>query len=227
MGFLFFRFDFLQVPHWSVPMRAQNSIKLSLRLNQNRYGIYGFRLVIPKKYRLLFNQCEYRVSLKTRNKELAKSRAFKLTGLVNNHFKKICMAINPTDEYNAAHELVQSLQLQDFSEHISFLEDLSDNTSKEDKTNIDRLIKIRRHDNELKELIFNLLDELAKNLSNANESQIDSITCDFYSEVTPLKIKQLELSNELNNSTLEMQELIYTRASDINLQTAKEEFESD
>lgn len=208
-------------------MRAHNSIKLSLRLNQNRYGIYGFRLVIPKKYRLLFSQREYRVSLKTRDKDLAKSRAFELTGLVNHHFKKICMALNPTDEYNAALELVQSLQLQDFSEHISFLENLSNDASKEDKTNIDRLINIRRHDNELKELIFNLLDELAKNLSNANESQIDSITCDLYAQVTPLKIKQAELSNELNNLTLEMQALMYTRVNEITLQTAKEEFESD
>jgi integrase len=208
-------------------MRTQNSIKLSLRLNQNRYGIYGFRLVIPKKYRVLFNQYEYRVSLKTRDKDLAKSRAFELTGLVNHHFKKICMALNPTDEYNAALELVQSLQLQDFSAHVSFLENLSENASKEDKSYVTRLINIRRHDEEIKELIFNLFDEFAKNLSNANESQIDSITCDFYAQVSPLKIKQTELSNELNNLTLEMQALMYARVNDINLQSAKEEFDSD
>ena len=208
-------------------MRAQKPIKFSSRLHVNRYGVYGFRLVIPKRHKVLFKQSEYRISLKTKNKELAKAHAFRLTALVDRYFKKIHMALNPDDEYKAALELVKSLQLEDFDKHIIFLENLYEDSSDEDKPNVLKLIEIRKKDNELKEEKLRLSKEYVSNLANCHENEIDSVTCDYYAEVTPIKNSEAQLSTELNQLTLDMQALMHQRVSDINLQEAKDEYDSD
>ncbi len=106
--------------------------------------MYGFRLVIPKSLKVLFNQSEYRISLKTRNRELAKLHAFKLAASINLHFGRIRMALNFEDEYKAALDLVQSLKIQDFNNHINFLENLYEFDLGDNRHHISNLIDLRK-----------------------------------------------------------------------------------
>ncbi len=208
-------------------MKINKPIKFSSRLHLNRYGVYGFRLIIPKNFKCLFIQNEYRISLKTRNKDVAKAHSFKLTALVQVHFERIRMAINFEDEHKAALELVQSLQIQDFDNHINFLENLYEFDSGENKQTLLELINLRKRDNEYKQQIEALLEEHLKNLSSCSESKIDSITNDFYTEVTSIKQSQWLQAQEINRFTLGLQSAVHSKVNLLNLQEVKKEFDSD
>lgn len=228
MGFLLSKFCCSPVSHSGVPMTTTNSIKFSSRLHLNRYGLYGFRLVIPKRLRVLFEQSEYRISLKTRNKELAKSRAFKLITLVNASFERIRMAVNFDDVVKEAQELVQSLKLQNFDENLTFLQNLHEVASDLHKQPLSRLIDLRKKDNECKLQIYALLEKLALDIASCNsDNEVDSVTCDFYAEITPLKNQEAVISNELNQLTLDMQSLLQTEINEANVDEIKQEFKSD
>lgn len=227
MGYLFCAFGIQRMSQKGVPMRTQRPVKFSSRLHLNRYGIYGFRLVIPKRLRILFDQSEYRLSLKTSNKELAKLRAFKLEALVRVHFERIRMALNFEDEYKAALELVQSLKLQDFDRHIKFLEDLQNSSNETHRQQITKLIELRKKDNQFKLQIYGLLEDFKRKLSDCSENEIDSITCDFYAEVTPIKNMESSLVQELNQLTLEMQSMMHSEISRLNLKEAQDSFDAD
>ncbi len=64
-------------------------------------------------------------------------------------------------------------------------------------------------------------------LSNCNQAEIDSITNDFYAEITPIKNLELHLSEEINQLTLEMQSKMHSELSKLNLQELQNQFNSD
>lgn len=64
-------------------------IRLPSYLHCNRYGIYGFRIVIPLDVRVFFKRNEYRMTLFTAERQRAKQLAFGLGTFVHATFDKI------------------------------------------------------------------------------------------------------------------------------------------
>jgi hypothetical protein len=65
------------------------SIRLSSHLHRNRYGIFGFRIVVPRDLRSWFRCTEFRVTLKTGETQVAKQLAAHLTVLTCERFNRL------------------------------------------------------------------------------------------------------------------------------------------
>lgn len=65
------------------------AIRLPSYLHRNRYGVFGFRVVIPRDLRLYFSQNEFRMSLSTGERQRARRLAFGLAFYAQEQFQKL------------------------------------------------------------------------------------------------------------------------------------------
>ena len=72
-------------------------IRLTSHLHKNRYGIFGFRIVVPKSLQVSSMQKECRLSLSTSNYADAKHLALQLSCFTQNYLKKTKHMSQPTE----------------------------------------------------------------------------------------------------------------------------------
>lgn len=110
------------------------AIRLTSHLHKNRYGVFGFRLVIPRDLRLLFPQNEVRISLRTTNKTIAASLALRLTVVTTNYLNRIRRAPTLDEAMATGKEFLEALSGTTFDSQTEKLEELillSDGESRE------------------------------------------------------------------------------------------------
>jgi integrase len=202
-------------------------IQLLSRLHRNRCGIYGFRLVIPRSMRLIFIQNEYRFTLKTSDKLTAKRLALRLNDVAQTYFERIKKTVNFEEATNLAQEMLSALENDSPQAVNAYLSELEKVATGVDKTKMRRLLELKKQSNALEENKIALLKRLVQSLASSSESEVDSITCDFYADVTPIKNEEVKLSKQINELTLEVQSLLHEKIAKINLDEAKRNFESD
>lgn len=179
------------------------AIKLASHLHQNRFGIYGFRIVIPKDLRLCLPRKEIRVSLRTTSRPLAKRLASKFAVVTTDHFEKIRRAPSFEEAVASGEEFLKIIAGGDSFEALTNqLDTMLSQTVGNDAELLSRLITVRREYSELrasKQAQLNTLaEQLALKPESALDAEIDSLVCDFYAEVSPLVAKENLLRTELN-----------------------------
>ena len=191
-------------------------------LHKNRYGVYGFRIVIPRDLRLSFPKNEIRISLRTTRKSEAKPYALRLSLLTTDYFSKIRGA--PTFEEALANgeELLQVLggtAFDDLTEKLRVLIPLSEGES---TAHLHRLISLRTEYSSTNEAKLSLLQATVAQLPGKSDAEIDSLFCDLYAEITPLVIKGNALSAELNDLTLASQKLLQNNVHALEVQSLQD-----
>lgn len=73
----------------NVPNGAAMAIRLPSYLHRNRYGVFGFRVVIPRDLRLYFAQNEFRMSLSTGERQRARRLSLGLAFYAQEQFHKL------------------------------------------------------------------------------------------------------------------------------------------
>ena len=177
--------------------------------------------------RVLFSQYEYRYSLKTSDKIRAKYLAFHLGNLVRTHFERISQSVNFEQAVNNAQQLLKSLGVDSTEEHTNFLEQLSENVDGTDKERLMRLLELRMRSSKIEQEKLSMLKQYTLAISNCSESEVDSITCDFYAEITPIKNEESILSQQFHEISTELQGLIYERIHTNNVEQINETFNKD
>lgn len=193
------------------------AIRLASHLHQNRYGIYGFRVVIPPDLRLCLCRTEIRVSLRTTSRPLAKKLASKFAAVTNHHFEKIRLAATVNEAESIGRELLQALtggaeSFNQVTEQLSTLIGEADNTEGE---LLSKLISVRQQYSSVSAAkqahLKSLAEHLAAKPESAPDSEIDALVCDFYAEVTPLISQETALRSELNDLMLAAQQALMGR----------------
>lgn len=188
------------------------AIRLTSHLHRNRYGIYGFRVVIPKDLRLCLCRNEIRVSLRKSNKAQAKKLAARYSVVTNNYFDQIRLAPSFDDALASGHELLQALTgggstFDSLTEQLDGLLAQGGNTEND---LLRRLITLRSEYSSVTASKQAQLKDLAERLAGQPEStpdaEIDSIVCDFYAEAAPLVARENAIRSELNDLTLSAQQ---------------------
>ena len=146
--------------------------------------------------RLLFSQTEYRYSLKTSDKLRAKYFALHLGNLVHTHFERISQSVNFEQAVNNAQQLLKSLEIDTSEKHTNFLIELSETAEGADKERVMRLLDLRKRSSKIEQEKLGMHKQYTLAMSNCSESEVDSITCDFYAELTPIKNEESILSQQ-------------------------------
>lgn len=187
------------------------TIRLASHLHKNRYGVYGFRVVIPRDLRLCLSRKEIRVSLRTSNKAHAKKLAARYSVVTNNYFDQIRQAPSFDDALASGHELLQALTGGGgtFDSLTEQLDGLLTQVGNAESDLLRRLLTLRREYSSVTASKQAHLNELAERLAGKSEStpdaEIDSVVCDFYAEAAPLIARENAIRSELNELSLSAQ----------------------
>lgn len=203
-------------------MGKQMATHFPSHLHKNRYGVYGFRIVIPRDLRLSFPKHEIRISLRTTRKAEAKPHALRLALLTADYFSKIRVAPTYEEALAIGEELLQALggtAFDDLTEKLSVLIPLSEGDGTE---LLLKLIALRTEYSSTNEAKLVLLQAMAAQLPGKSDAEIDSLSCDFYADVTPLVIKGNRLAAELNDLTLAAQKLLQNNVHSLQVQSLQD-----
>lgn len=181
------------------------SIRLSSHLHQNRYGVFGFRIVIPRDLRLSFPRREIRISLRTTSRTAAKPLALRLTLLTQNYFDKIRRAPSFDKALAIGEELIQALGTGSFDELTGQLDALIPQVEGQSGILLRKLVALRNEHSAIQVAKLACLKETVDQLEGKNDAEIDSLFCDMYANVTPLVIKGNQLGVEVNDLMLKAQ----------------------
>lgn len=190
------------------------TIRLASRLHRNRYGVYGFRVVIPRDLRVCFSCNEFRVSLRTSNTTQAKKIAAKYSSVTDSYFDKIRQAPSFDDALATGQELLQALSGggNSFDSLTDQLGVLLAGIGDVGGQLLKRLVALRREFSEVSASKQSRLQELAGQLAGKEEStpdaEIDSLVCDFYADAAPLVARENAIRTELNDLTLTAQRVL-------------------
>jgi integrase len=86
--------------------------KLPSYLHQNRHGIFGFRIVVPRALRASFPQAEYRITLHTAHRATAKRLAYGLAGFIHVYFERARMSRKPQEQNESDRSFVEDLEAE-------------------------------------------------------------------------------------------------------------------
>lgn len=203
-------------------MGKQMATHFPSHLHKNRYGVYGFRIVIPRDLRLSFPKHEIRISLRTTRKAEAKPHALRLALLTADYFSKIRVAPTYEEALAIGEELLQALggtAFDDLTEKLSVLIPLSEGDGTE---LLLKLIALRTEYSSTNEAKLVLLQAMAAQLPGKSDAEIDSLSCDFYADVTPLVIKGNGLAAQLNDLTLAAQKLLQNNVHALQVQSIQD-----
>jgi len=187
------------------------TIRLASRLHKNRYGVFGFRVVIPQDLRVCLSRNEFRVSLRTSNITQAKKLAARYSAVTDNYFEKIRQAPSFDDALASGQELLQALSggANTFESVTDQLDGVLAEIGDVGSQLLQRLVALRREYAEVNSAKQSRLNELAGQLAGKEEStsdaEIDSLVCDFYAEAAPLVARENAIRTELNDLTLSAQ----------------------
>lgn len=183
------------------------TIRLASHIHQNRYGIYGFRIVVPKDLRVCLCRKELRISLRTKNLSLAKSISHKLNVLTNNYYEKMRRAPTYDEAVANGKEFLKLLTggEDNFDTLTSYLDALIEQTGSVGADLLRRLVSLRREYRSINDAKQTQLHAFAEQLLGKSDAEIDSLACDFYANVTPLVARGSQVAVELNELTLAAQ----------------------
>jgi len=198
------------------------TIRLSSHLHQNRYGVYGFRIVIPHDLRLSFPKKEIRISLRTTSRTAAKPLALRLTLLTQNYFDKIRRAPSYDEALATGEELIQALGAGSFDELTGQLDALIPQAEGESGVLLRKLVALRNEHSAIQTAKLAYLKETIDQLEGKSDAEIDSLFCDMYANVTPLVFKENQISIEVNDLTLKAQRMLQEIVHDNKMQALQE-----
>lgn len=190
------------------------TIRLASHLHKNRYGIFGFRIVIPNDLRVCLRRKELRVSLRTSSRSQAKTIASKLAVVTKDYFEQIRRSPTYDDAVATGQELLQTLTsggvtFDDLTEQLG---ELIGQAGDAENALLRKLVALRREYSSVSTSKAALLQAHATKLAeipeNAPDAAVDSLACDFYAEVTPLVAKENALRTELNELMLAAQQTL-------------------
>jgi len=123
------------------------AIKIPSYLHRNKHGFFGFRVVVPSDLRVFRRHKEFRVSLRTRNKNSAKRHALPLTIMINNVFDRIRSASSVEEACKVGDEFVRLINdTSGFDETTCVLKELLPGTKGKARDMLAHLIALReRH----------------------------------------------------------------------------------
>lgn len=198
------------------------SIRLSSHLHRNRYGVYGFRIVIPRDLRLSFPRREIRISLRTTSRTAAKPLALRFTLLTQNYFDKIRRSPSFDEALATGKELIQALGAGSFDELTSQLSALIPEVEGESGVLLRKLVALRNEHSAIEAAKQACLMETVYQLEGKSDTEIDSLFCDMYANVTPLVIKGNQLSAEVNDLMLHAQRALQGATHSLEVQAIEE-----
>lgn len=177
-------------------------IQLPSHLHRNRFGVYGFRVVIPRDIRLLFPTLEIRTTLRTTSRSAAKPLALRLTLLTENYFAKIRSASSHDEAFATVQEFIQTISADcTFDELNEKLLALTATGNSESSDLMRRVIKFRIAQKSLVDAKLVLARATIDQLPDKADSEIDSLFCDFYADLAPLMGEEKALVSEFNSIT--------------------------
>lgn len=192
------------------------SIRLSSHLHRNRYGVYGFRMVIPQDLRLSFPKKEIRISLRTTSRTAAKPLALRFTLLTQTYFDKIRRAPSFDEALAMGEELIQALGAGSFDELTGQLDALVPQVEGESGILLRKLVALRNEHRVIEAAKLACLKKTIDQLEGKSDTEIDSLFCDMYAEVTPLVIRGNQLGTEVHdlllNAQRTLQEVVHDHA---------------
>lgn len=184
------------------------AIKLASHLHKNRYGIYGFRIVIPQDLQVSLRRKEIRVSLRTARRAQAKSLASRLTVVTKDYFEQIRRAPTMEEAMVSAKELLDTLGGATFDSQTALLEELIHIADGKSQEQLQHLIDMRSRYSAVKAKKIARVQELVMQLPNAEDSEIDSLFCDLFADITPLMVEERSLAGDLNALNLQAQQVL-------------------
>lgn len=184
------------------------AIRLPSHLHKNRYGVYGFRIVVPRDLRLVCPRHEIRISLRTTSKSQAKPHALRLSLLTSNYFAKIRHAPTFEEALATGEALLQALSGNTFDEVTDWLDALIPQLEGESGEPLRRLVALRAKYGTNKAAKIAFLKATVEQLPGKSDAEIDSLFCDMYADLTPLVIEGNTIATELNCLTLAAQKTL-------------------
>lgn len=198
------------------------AIRLTSHLHKNRYGVFGFRLVIPRDLRLLFPQNEVRISLRTTNKTIAASLALRLTVVTTNYLNRIRRAPTLDEAMATGKEFLEALSGTTFDSQTEKLEELMLLSDGESKELFQQLVALRTRYSSIKAQKLARFQEMVTQLPSKAESEVDSLFCDMYADLTPLVAEENALASNLNALTLRAQQALQSSLHDQEIEALQE-----
>ena len=188
------------------------ALHFTSHLHRNRYGIYGFRIVIPKDLRVSLPRKEIRISLRTSNKKTAQPRALRLKLVTIDHFARM-RSVSSLDEAIAIGEaFLNELSADSFESVTETLRELVPTADGENREFLQELISLRSRHSEIQENKRSYVRKLVTKMSGTPENEIDSLFCDFYADISPLMAEENQLVTKTNDLALRVQKHLHSTA---------------
>ena len=195
------------------------AVRIASHLHKNRYGVFGFRLVIPHDLRLSFQKNEVRISLRTKEKAVAKRLALRLKIVIDEYFKNVRSA-PAIHAFAEAKAFLKMLPEKSFDDETQFLRGLLQETADESVLLVlNQLLSLRTQYSEIQEAKYARLNAVADQLTtDVPESEIDAMFCDFYADVAPLVAQEQRVLFDTNSLSLTLQKTLQDMVHSVEVQ---------
>ncbi|WP_305074381.1 DUF6538 domain-containing protein [Propionivibrio sp.] len=198
------------------------ALHFSSHLHKNRYGIFGFRVVVPKDLRLSFPKKEIRISLRTSSPRKAKPLALRLQLVTSDYFSRMRRVPSIDEAIAIGHDLIRELSANTFEDLTEQLTEFLPAVEGKGAKLLQELISLRSRHSEIQEEKRSLLRELVPKLADISDDEVDSLFCDFYADVTPLMAQESQLVSQLNEFSLRAQRHLQDRLHSQELEVLRE-----
>ena len=198
------------------------AVRIASHLHKNRYGVFGFRLVIPHDLRLSFQKNEVRISLRTKEKTVAKRLALRLKIVIDEYFEKARSAATK-NAYAEATAFLGTLADKNFDEETECLRGLLPEAEGETALLLRDLLSLRTQYSEIQSAKFARFRIVADQVSaGVPESELDSLFCDFYADVAPMVSQEHLVLSDVNSLTLSLQKTLMDMLHGLEVQSLQE-----
>jgi integrase len=217
------------------------SIRLPSHLHRNRYGIFGFRIVVPRDLRSWFRCTEFRVTLKTGETQVAKQLAAHLTVLTCERFNRL-RRMSADARLSAAAQILDEIDTERQRLGRRMLADEGAFSPQAERAVITQMIEAMPEGalqsfgrallqlwdrEEAIEAKKRALAKRALECSPLDARDTDSIFCDLYEEAGKLKEEQIALRAEVEDHRSLMRELYAEQERDAALKNAAANFSAE
>jgi len=163
---------------------------------------------MPRDVRVAFQCNEIRLTLKTCDRSTAKQRALRFSLVTADYLTRIRRASSVEEATSIGREMIESLGQVSFDGVADFFRDMLPEVNGEQQALLRKLVALRERHSQIEAEKLAMLRQVVEQLPGKEDSEIDSLFCDLYADLTPLVSESASLKDELQDVASSAQRLV-------------------